>query len=95
MDFTWEDGERTIRFGRGAIVAVYTQSTPATQVQSIAGSTDAGRTWSHVGLRQSGQVGAILVDPREPEGVFGAALGHILGPHQERGVVRPTIRGAR
>ncbi|MGH9703300.1 MAG: WD40/YVTN/BNR-like repeat-containing protein, partial [Candidatus Acidiferrales bacterium] len=57
-------------------------------------STDAGRTWSNIGLRDSMQIGRILVDPRDPEIVLVAALGHAYGPNTERGVFRSTDGGA-
>jgi len=49
-------------------------------------STDAGKTWTHIGLRDSRQIARILVDPRDANKVFVAALGHPYGPNQERGV---------
>jgi photosystem II stability/assembly factor-like uncharacterized protein len=56
-------------------------------------STDGGRTWQHLGLRDAQQIGAILVDPRDPNRVFVAALGHPYGPNDERGVFRSTDGG--
>ena len=53
-------------------------------------STDAGKTWKHLGLRDGQQIGAIIVDPRDPDRVFVAVLGHPYGPNPERGVVRST-----
>ena len=49
-------------------------------------STDAGKTWSHIGLEDSRQIGKILVDPKDPNTVFVAALGHQYGPNEMRGV---------
>jgi photosystem II stability/assembly factor-like uncharacterized protein len=49
-------------------------------------STDAGKTWTHIGLTDSRQIARILVDPRDTSKVFVAALGHPYGPNQERGV---------
>jgi photosystem II stability/assembly factor-like uncharacterized protein len=57
-------------------------------------SVDAGRTWEHLGLREARQIGAVLVDPRDPNRLFVAALGHPYGPNEERGVFRSTD-GAR
>jgi photosystem II stability/assembly factor-like uncharacterized protein len=57
-------------------------------------STDGGRTWAHVGLRDSQQVGRILVDPANADAVFVAALGHPYGPNAERGVFRSRDGGA-
>jgi hypothetical protein len=39
-------------------------------------STDAGKTWEHLGLHEAWQIGAIIVDPRDPNRLFVAALGH-------------------
>ena len=56
-------------------------------------STDAGKTWSFVGLRNAGQVGDVLVDPRDPERVWVAALGSAFGQDTTRGVYRTTDGG--
>ncbi len=57
-------------------------------------STDGGATWRSIGLRDSQNVGRILVDPRDPNTVLVAALGHAFGPNPERGVYRSTDGGA-
>ena len=57
-------------------------------------STDGGITWRNIGLRDSQQIGSILVDPRDPNIVLVAALGHAFGPNPERGVYRSTDGGA-
>jgi photosystem II stability/assembly factor-like uncharacterized protein len=57
-------------------------------------STDAGKTWTNIGLRDSRQIGRILVDPRDPNLVYVAALGHAYGPNTERGVFRSRDGGA-
>jgi photosystem II stability/assembly factor-like uncharacterized protein len=56
-------------------------------------STDGGATWRNIGLRDSRQIGRILVDPRNPNPVFVAALGHGYGPNEERGVYRSSDGG--
>ena len=56
-------------------------------------STDAGKTWTHLGLRDAQQIAAILVDPKDPNRVFVAAVGHPYGPNAERGVFRSTDGG--
>jgi photosystem II stability/assembly factor-like uncharacterized protein len=56
-------------------------------------STDGGKSWSHIGLADSQQIGRVLVDPRDPEVVFVAALGHPYGPNAERGVFRSRDGG--
>src|ERR1041384_6584591 len=63
------------------------------QGDGIYKTKDGGRTWTHLGLRDSQQVGRILVDPRDPERVFVAALGHPYGPNAERGLFRSTDGG--
>lgn len=57
-------------------------------------STDAGKTWTAIGLEQSGQVGHIVVHPTNHDVVYVAALGHIFGPNPQRGVFRSTDGGA-
>ena len=49
-------------------------------------SADGGKTWAHIGLEDSRQIARILIDPKDPERVFVAALGHAYGPNAERGV---------
>jgi photosystem II stability/assembly factor-like uncharacterized protein len=56
-------------------------------------STDAGRTWQHLGLRDGQQIASVLVDPRDPNRVFAAVLGHPYGPNSERGVFRSLDGG--
>ena len=56
-------------------------------------STDAGRTWRHLGLRDGQQIPALLIDPRDPNRLFAAVLGHPYGPNPERGVFRSTDGG--
>jgi photosystem II stability/assembly factor-like uncharacterized protein len=57
-------------------------------------STDAGKTWQHLGLRDGQQIAAILIDPKNPERLFVAVLGHPYGPNPQRGVFR-SIDGGR
>jgi photosystem II stability/assembly factor-like uncharacterized protein len=57
-------------------------------------STDAGVTWTHMGLDQTGRIGRIVVDPQNEDTVFVCALGRLTGPQQERGVYRTTDGGA-
>jgi photosystem II stability/assembly factor-like uncharacterized protein len=56
-------------------------------------STDGGKTWKNVGLRDGQQISAILIDPRDPDRVLVAVLGHPYGPNPERGVYRTTDGG--
>ncbi|MFL6210175.1 MAG: WD40/YVTN/BNR-like repeat-containing protein [Pyrinomonadaceae bacterium] len=57
-------------------------------------STDAGQTWTHVGLDGTRQIGRVLVDPKNANVVFVAALGHAYGANPERGVYRTRDGGA-
>ena len=56
-------------------------------------STDAGKTWTHLGLRDSQMIAMIDVDPKNPDRLFVAALGHPYGPNPERGIFRSTDGG--
>jgi photosystem II stability/assembly factor-like uncharacterized protein len=57
-------------------------------------STDGGKTWSHIGLPDAQQIPCIIVDPKNPDRVFVAVLGHPYGPNQERGIFR-TLDGGK
>lgn len=57
-------------------------------------SNDAGATWTHLGLRDGQQIPAIAVDPKDPQRLFVAVLGHPYGPNNERGIYRSTDGGA-
>ena len=57
-------------------------------------SRDAGKTWKHIGLESSGQIGRIRVHPKNPDLVYVAVLGHAFGPNEERGVFRSKDAGA-
>jgi len=57
-------------------------------------STDAGQTWTHLGLREGAQIPALLVDPRDPNRLFAAVLGRPYGPSSERGIFRSIDGGA-
>ena len=56
-------------------------------------STDGGKTWNSVGLKDTRQIGALVVDPNDPNIVLVAALGHAFGPNKDRGVFRTTDGG--
>ena len=56
-------------------------------------STDAGETWTHLGLRDSQMIADVEVDPANPDRLFVAALGHPYGPNEERGIFRSTDGG--
>ena len=56
-------------------------------------STDGGKTWTNVGLRDSRQISRIVVDPKNADVVYVGALGHAYGPNPERGVFKSTDGG--
>jgi photosystem II stability/assembly factor-like uncharacterized protein len=57
-------------------------------------STDAGKTWTHLdGLRDGQQIPALVIDPRDPNKLIAAVLGHPYGPSEERGIYRSTDGG--
>ena len=56
-------------------------------------SIDAGKTWRNVGLQDSYHIGAVRIHPRNPDIVYVAALGHLWGPNEMRGVYRTTDGG--
>jgi photosystem II stability/assembly factor-like uncharacterized protein len=57
-------------------------------------SIDAGRTWQHMGLDETGRIGRIVVHPSNPDIVYACALGRMTGPQQDRGVYRTRDGGA-
>src|SRR5438034_5784419 len=57
-------------------------------------SADGGKTWKHIGLENTRQIGRVIVDPKNPNLVFVAALGHAYGPSPDRGVYRSRDGGA-
>jgi photosystem II stability/assembly factor-like uncharacterized protein len=57
-------------------------------------STDAGKTWVHLGLNDSQQIPALAIDPHNPNKLFAAVLGHPYGANEERGIYRSTDGGA-
>src|SRR5437868_3447021 len=56
-------------------------------------SVDAGKNWKNIGLRDTRQIGALIVHPNNPDIVLVAALGHAFGPNQERGIFRTSDGG--
>jgi photosystem II stability/assembly factor-like uncharacterized protein len=57
-------------------------------------STDAGKSWSFIGLEKAGQIGKIVVHPKDADLVYAAALGNAFGPNEERGIYRSKNGGA-
>jgi photosystem II stability/assembly factor-like uncharacterized protein len=104
---TWEpifDSQETGSVGAIAVAAsdpntIYVGSGEGLQRPDLATgngvykSTDAGKTWIHLGLPDAQQITAILVDPQDANRVFVAVQGHPYGPNQERGVFRSTNGG--
>ena len=56
-------------------------------------SSDGGKTWTHLGLREGQQIASIAVDPKNENRIFVAVLGHPYGPNEERGIYRSTDGG--
>ncbi len=61
--------------------------------QGIYKSTDAGKTWTLMGLEKTGRISRVVIDPKNPDIVLVGALGHAYGPQQERGVFRTADGG--
>ncbi len=57
-------------------------------------STDAGKTWEHVGLENTGQIGAVEIDPYNPDIAYVAAIGNAFAPNEERGIYK-TMDGGK
>jgi photosystem II stability/assembly factor-like uncharacterized protein len=57
-------------------------------------SLDSGKTWTHIGLEQTGQISRIRIHPRNQDLIYVAALGHVYGPNEERGVFRSRDGGS-
>ena len=105
---TWDpifDGQDTGSIGALAVApsnenVVYAGSGEGRQRPDLAigdgmyKSTDAGATWTHLGLRDGQQIPAIAVDPRDANRLYVAVLGHPYGPNAQRGVYRSTDGGA-
>src|SRR5215471_10267872 len=59
----------------------------------VYGSTDAGKTWTHLGLADTRHISRVRIHPTNPNLVYVAALGHAFGPNRERGVFRSSDGG--
>ncbi|MGH9416833.1 MAG: WD40/YVTN/BNR-like repeat-containing protein [Terriglobales bacterium] len=57
-------------------------------------STDGGKTWEHIGLTDTQHISHLVIDPKDPNRVFVAAMGHASGPNAERGIFR-TVDGGQ
>ena len=56
-------------------------------------SMDAGKTWKHIGLENTRQIARVRVNPKNPDVVYVAALGHVWAPNEERGLYRSKDGG--
>src|SRR5438552_7721991 len=56
-------------------------------------SVDAGKTWQYAGLRETHSTSAIVVDPKDPNIVYAASMGHVFAPDPNRGVSKSSDRG--
>ncbi|HYL64937.1 MAG TPA: hypothetical protein VE077_20165 [Candidatus Methylomirabilis sp.] len=104
---TWKpifDGQPVASIGAIAVAAsnsnvIYVGSGEADMRSSISmgngmyKSTNAGKTWTHIGLEDSRQIARIVIDPNDPDTVYVAALGHAYGPNKERGIFRSRDGG--
>jgi len=105
---TWEpvfDDQQTSSIGAIAVAPsdpsiVWVGSGEANNRQSsswgngVYKSTDAGKTWQHLGLAETHHIGRIVVHPTDPNTVWVAAVGRLWGPSKERGVYKTTDGGA-
>ena len=57
-------------------------------------STDGGKTWKHIGLKNAGQIGAVEIHPSNPDIVYVAAIGQAFQANEERGIYRTLDGGA-
>ncbi|HTR77245.1 MAG TPA: glycosyl hydrolase [Gemmatimonadaceae bacterium] len=57
-------------------------------------STDDGKTWQYIGLKETEQIGRVVIDPKDPNIVYVAAFGHVYAPNPERGIYKTTDGGA-
>lgn len=56
-------------------------------------STDSGKTWTHMGLKESHHIGRIVIHPKNPDIIYVAALGHLFSENEERGLYKSTDGG--
>ncbi|MBV8345434.1 MAG: glycosyl hydrolase, partial [Candidatus Eremiobacteraeota bacterium] len=56
-------------------------------------TTDAGKTWSYAGLRDTHMIAKIAVDPRDANVVYAASMGHVFKPNPQRGIFKTTDGG--
>ncbi len=79
------------------IVYVGTGESPirgnVSQGDGVFKSTDAGKTWQYIGLRDTRQISRVRIDPKNPDIVYVGAQGHVWGPNPDRGVFKTTDGG--
>src|SRR5205085_11004641 len=56
-------------------------------------SSDAGEAWQSIGLRGAHSISAIVVDPKDPNVVYVASMGHVFAPGPDRGIFKSTDGG--
>jgi len=56
-------------------------------------SVDAGKTWKHIGLEETKHISRIRIDPKNPDIIYVAAIGHLYGPNDQRGIFKSTDGG--
>jgi photosystem II stability/assembly factor-like uncharacterized protein len=56
-------------------------------------TTDGGKTFTHIGLRDTQTIAKVIIDPKSPDTVYVAALGHLFGPNPDRGIYKTTDGG--
>ena len=92
-----DKGKTRAEKGKGRIVWVGTGEGNGRNSSSwgngVYRSTDAGRTWTHLGLENTHDIPRLAVDPRNPDVAHVAALGHLWGANPERGVYKTTDGG--
>ncbi len=59
----------------------------------VYGSTDAGRTWRHLGLERTSQISRVRIHPKDPDVIYVASQGRVFGPNEERGIYRSRDGG--
>ncbi|HRF58540.1 MAG TPA: hypothetical protein PLH94_01345 [Fimbriimonadaceae bacterium] len=57
-------------------------------------TTDGGKTWTSIGLKETQTISRIVLDPRDSNTLYVAALGHVYGPNRERGLYKSTDGGS-
>src|SRR5438552_1204124 len=86
---------KTIALGCALGLVLLSPVAASMLLQGAGPSTDAGKTWTHLAaLRDTAMIANVEIDPKNPNRVFVAALGHPYGPNAERGIFRSTDGGA-